>query len=151
LNILISRKRNPRTNLKDANMFWDFLSLTPESTHQVTILFSDRGIPRSYRHMNGYTSHTFKWVNAEGNYYWVKLHFKTETGIQNLTQKEADEIAGKDADHATKDLFEHIANGGEAAWKVCAQIMTPEEATKYRFDPFDITKVWPHKFDLQFK
>jgi len=140
-----TQKRNPQTNLKDANMFWDFLSLTPESTHQVTILFSDRGTPRSYRHMNGYSSHTFKWVNAEGRYVWVKLHFKTESGIQNLSREEAQRLSGVDPDHATRDLFEHVANGGEAAWRVCVQIMKPEEAPRYRFNPFDVTKIWSHK------
>ena len=126
-------------------MFWDFLSLHPESTHQVTILMSDRGTPRSYRHMNGYSSHTFKWTNAEGRFVWVKLHFKSESGIQNLTHEEAQRLCGVDADHATRDLFQHLANGGEAAWRVCVQIMKPEEAARYRFHPFDVTKVWPHK------
>jgi len=140
-----TQKRNPQTNLKDADMVWDFLSLTPESIHQVTILFSDRGIPKTYRHMDGFSSHTFKWTNAEGKGVWVKYHFKTETGIQNLTQEESNKLAGQDLDHATRDLFNHIANGGEAAWKVYVQIMSLEDATKYRFNPFDITKVWPHK------
>jgi len=95
--------------------------------------------------MDGFSSHTFKWSNAEGKPCWVKLHFKTESGIQSLTQDEAKVLHGTDADHATRDLFNHIANGGEAAWKVCAQIMPFEDALKYRFNPFDITKVWPHK------
>jgi len=140
-----TQKRNPQTNLKDPDMFWDFLSLTPESIHQLTILFSDRGIPKTYRHMNGFSSHTLKWVNAEGRAYWIKLHFKTESGIQNLTSEEAQKLHGIDGDHATRDLFNHIANGGEAAWKVCAQIMNFEDAFRYRFNPFDITKVWPQK------
>jgi len=140
-----TQKRNPQTNLKDANMFWDFLSLTPESTHQVTILFSDRGIPSTYRHMDGFSSHTFKWSNAEGKSVWVKVHLKTEAGIQNMTQEEAKVMHGTDADHATRDLFNHIANGGEASWKMSVQIMPLEDAVKYRFDPFDVTKVWPHK------
>jgi catalase len=131
--------------LKDPDMFWDFLSLTPESLHQVTILFSDRGIPKTYRHMDGFSSHTLKWVNTEGKAVWVKLHFKTEAGIENITQEDAMKLSGVDPDHATRDLFNHIALGKEAAWKVFAQIMPYEEAWKYRFNPFDITKVWSHK------
>jgi len=126
-------------------MFWDFLSLTPESTHQVTILFSDRGIPKDYRHMDGFSSHTFKWVNAEGKGVWVKYHFKTETGIQNLTAEEGAKLVSHDGDHATRDLFNHIAGGGEAAWKAFVQIMPLDDANKYRINPFDLTKVWPHK------
>jgi catalase len=139
-----TQKRNPATNLKDPDMFWDFLSLTPESIHQVTILFSDRGTPKTYRHMNGYSSHTFKWFNAKGEYFWVKYHFKTEQGIQNFTREEAEIMKGKDPDHATRDLFEAIKRGEYPTWRVEVQIMTPEEAAKYRFNPFDVTKVWPH-------
>lgn len=139
-----TQKRHPVTNLKDPDMFWDFLSLTPESIHQVTILFSDRGTPRTYRHMNGYGSHTFMWYNAQGEYWWVKLHFKTEQGIQNFTGEEADRMRGIDPDCATRDLFEAIARGEFPAWKLKVQIMTPEQARTYRFDPFDVTKVWPH-------
>lgn len=139
-----TQKRNPATNLKDPNMFWDFLSLTPESIHQVTILFSDRGTPRTYRHMNGYSSHTYMWYNAAGDYYWVQLHFKTEQGISNFTGKEAEEMRGIDPDCATRDLFEAIARGEFPSWRLEVQIMTPEQANGYRFDPFDITKVWPH-------
>jgi len=106
---------------------------------------SERGIPDGYRHMDGFGVHTFKWVNAEGKAVWVKYHFKTESGIQCLTQEEAGKLAGSDADHATRDLFNHISNGGEARWKVCVQIMPYEDAFKYRFNPFDVTKVWPHK------
>jgi catalase len=139
-----TQKRNPATNLKDPDMFWDFLSLTPESIHQVTVLFSDRGTPRNYRHMNGYSSHTYKWYNAKGEYFWVKYHFKTEQGIQNFTRQEAEVMKGKDPDHATRDLYESIKRGEYPSWRLEMQIMTPEQATKYRFDPFDITKVWPH-------
>ena len=139
-----TQKRNPATNLKDPDMFWDFLSLTPESIHQVTILFSDRGTPRSYRHMNGYSGHTFRWYNDRGEYSWVKTHFKTEQGIQNLTREEAGRLAGQDPDHATRDLYHAIERGEYPAWKVSVQIMTPEQVEKYRFDSFDITKVWPH-------
>lgn len=139
-----TQKRNPATNLKDPDMFWDFLSLTPESIHQVTILFSDRGTPRTYRHMNGYSSHTYMWYNEAGDYYWVQYHFKTEQGIQNFTGEEAEQMRGSDPDHATRDLYEAIAAGDFPSWRVEVQIMTPEEAEDYRFDPFDITKVWPH-------
>ena len=139
-----TQKRNPKTNLKDPDMFWDFLSLTPESVHQTTILFSDRGTPKTYRHMNGYSSHTYMWYNADGDYFWVKYHFKTEQGIQNLTREEADVLKGTDPDHATRDLFAAIERGEYPSWRVEVQIMTPEQAANYRFDPFDITKVWPH-------
>jgi catalase len=139
-----TQKRNPATNLKDPDMFWDFLSLTPESIHQVTILFSDRGTPRSYRHMNGYSGHTFKWYNDRGEYYWVKIHFKTDQGIQNLTREEATRLSGENPDHATQDLYQAIARGEYPSWTVSVQIMTPEQAADYRFDPFDITKVLPH-------
>lgn len=139
-----TQKRNPETNLKDANMFWDFLSLTPESIHQVTILFSDRGTPKSYRHMNGYGSHTFKWFNKKGEYFWVKYHFKTDQGIQNLTREEAERTKGTDPDHATRDLYNAIKRGDYPSWTLQVQIMKPEEADDYRFDIFDVTKVWPH-------
>ncbi|UCE36438.1 MAG: catalase [Thermoplasmata archaeon] len=139
-----TQKRNPATNCKDPNMFWDFLSLTPESIHQVTILFSDRGIPASYRHMNGYSSHTFKWYNEKGEYFWVQYHFKTDQGIKNLTRQEAEKIRAKDPDHATRDLYEAIERGDYPSWTLQMQIMPSEEAKDYRFDLFDITKVWPH-------
>ncbi len=139
-----TQKRNPGTNLKDADMFWDFLSLTPESVHQVTILFSDRGTPRTYRNMNGYSSHTFMWYNEKGEHYWVQYHFKTEQGIQNLTRDEAAKMKGEDPDHATRDLWQAIERGEHPSWRVEVQIMTPEQAGEYRFDPFDITKVWFH-------
>jgi catalase len=139
-----TQKRNPATNLKDADMFWDFLSLTPESIHQVTILFSDRGTPRTFRNMNGYSSHTYKWYNAKGEYFWVQYHFKTEQGIQNLTLAEATKMKGEDPDHATRDLFQAIERKEFPSWRLEMQIMTPEQAKEYRFDPFDITKVWFH-------
>jgi catalase len=139
-----TQKRDPATNAPNPDMFWDFLSLTPESIHQVTILFSDRGTPRSYRHMNGYSSHTYKWYNAKGDYWWVQYHFKTEQGIQNFTREEALRMAGQDPDHATRDLYEAIAKGDFPSWRVSVQIMPPEEARAYRWNIFDITKVWPH-------
>eukprot|EP01112_Ceratiomyxa_fruticulosa_P002720 TRINITY_DN128_c0_g1_i2.p1 TRINITY_DN128_c0_g1~~TRINITY_DN128_c0_g1_i2.p1 ORF type:complete len:504 (+),score=130.04 TRINITY_DN128_c0_g1_i2:155-1666(+) len=140
-----TQKRNPQTNLKDPLAFWDFFSLNPESVHQVTILFSDRGTPYGYRHMHGFSGHTFKWVNKEGVPSWVKIHFLTESNIKNLPTEEAQKLSGSDPDFATRDLFNHIEKGGIAAWKVFVQIMPFEVAATYRFDPFDITKVWPHK------
>ncbi|SES91409.1 catalase [Methanococcoides vulcani] len=139
-----TQKRNPATNCKDPNMFWDFLSLTPESIHQVTILFSDRGTPATYRNMNGYSSHTYKWYIEDGDYVWVQYHFKTDQGIKNLTREEADKLSGSDPDHATRDLYEAIERGDYPSWTLEMQIMTPEQAKEYRFDILDITKVWPH-------
>jgi catalase len=139
-----TQKRNPATNCKDPDAFWDFLSLTPESVHQVTILFSDRGTPKTYRHMNGYSSHTYKWYNAKGEYVWIQYHFKTDQGIRNLTREEAVRLAGEDPDHATRDLHNAIARGEHPSWTVNVQIMTPEQARDFPFDIFDITKVWPH-------
>jgi len=139
-----TQKRHPATNCKDPNMFWDFLSLTPESIHQVTILFSDRGTPKSFRHMNGYSSHTFKWYNGKNEYFWVQYHFKTNQSVRNLTGAEAESLSGTDPDHATRDLYESIERGEHPSWTLQMQIMTPEQAKDYRFDIFDITKVWPH-------
>jgi len=139
-----TQKRNPATNCKDPDMFWDFLSLTPESTHQVTILFSDRGTPAGYRNMNGYGSHTYKWYNARGDYFWVKYHFKTDQGIKNLTREEAEKLSGTDPDHATRDLFEAIRSNEKPSWTLEVQIMTPAQAKNYKWDIFDVTKVWPH-------
>jgi catalase len=139
-----TQKRNPATNAKDPDMFWDFLSLTPESIHQVTILFSDRGTPKTFRHMNGYAGHAFKWYTEKGDYWWVKLHFKTEQGAHNLTRDEAQAMIAADRDHATRDLFDSIKKGEFPAWTVQIQVMPPADAAKYRFDPFDVTKVLPH-------
>jgi catalase len=139
-----TQKRHPTTNCKDPDMFWDFLSLTPESIHQVTILFSGRGTPATYRHMNGYSSHTFKWYNDKGEFFWVQYHFKTDQGVKNLTREEATRISGEDPDHATRDLYDAIKRGDTPSWTLEMQIMTPEQAKNYRFDILDITKVWPH-------
>lgn len=138
-----TQKRNPATNLKDPDMFWDFLSLTPESLHQVLILFSDRGTPKSYRHMNGYTSHTYLWY-TDTDRYWIKLHFKTDQGNETLTADEAAALASSDPDQATRDLYQAIAAGDFPSWTVNVQIMNEADAAGYRYDPFDITKVWPH-------
>ena len=140
-----TQKRDPATNAPNPDMFWDFLSLTPESIHQVTILFSDRGTPRDFRHMNGYSSHTFKWYNTQGTVTWVKYHFKTLQGIQNLTREEAAHLAGTNPDHATRDLYNTIAKGEFPSWRVCVQIMPAKDAKAYRWNILDITKVWPHK------
>ena len=125
-------------------MFWDFFSLTPESIHQVTILFSDRGTPYSHRHMDGHSSHTFMWYNEKNEFVWVKYHFKTNQGIKTMTNEEAQKMAGVNPDHSTEDLFNAIKNKEYPSWDVFVQIMTPEEAKTYKFDPFDVTKVWYH-------
>ncbi len=143
--LIHSQKRNPQTNCKDPNIIWDFFSLSPESIHQVTILHSDRGTPKSYRHMNGYGSHTYKWINAKGEAFWVKYHFKTDQGIQNFTREEAIRMAGENPDYATQDLFAAIASANFPTWTLKVQIMPLEDAKTYRFNPFDLTKVWPHK------
>lgn len=140
-----TQKRDPQTHLKNHNAIWDFWSLSPESLHQVTILMSDRGIPATFRHMHGFGSHTFKWTNAAGESVWIKYHFKTEQGIKNLSAKVAEEMDGKNPDHHTEDLFNAIENGDAPAWKLCVQIMPLKDAETYRFNPFDVTKVWSQK------
>jgi len=125
-------------------MFWDFLSLTPESVHQVTILFSDRGTPRTFRNMNGYGSHTFSFINADNERFWVKFHFKTQQGIQCIPPKEASRIAGESPDYHTLQLFDAIERGEFPKWTLYVQIMPEVEAKNYRWNPFDLTKVWPH-------
>ncbi|MCB1674977.1 MAG: catalase [Halioglobus sp.] len=140
-----SQKRRADSGLRDHDMQWDFWSLSPESAHQVTWLMGDRGIPKTWRHMNGYSSHTYMWVNAKGEKFWVKYHFKTDQGIECLTQDEADTLAGIDADYHRRDLFESIKNGDFPSWTLKMQIMPFDDAKDYRFNPFDLTKVWPHK------
>jgi catalase len=140
-----TQKRHPVTHLKNPNAVWDFWSLSPESLHQVTILMSDRGIPATLRHMDGFGSHTFKWVNEDGDGVWIKYHFKTEQGIKNLSADAAAKIAGENPDYHTEDLFNAIEKGDFPAWKLYVQIMPFEDADTYRFDPFDVTKVWSHK------
>jgi catalase len=139
-----TQKRHPATNLPDPDMFWDFLSLTPESIHQVTVLFSDRGTPATYRNMNGYSSHTFKWYNDKGEYFWVQYHFKTDQGIKNLNREEAALVCGEDPNHATRDLYEAIERGEYPSWTLEMQILPPDKAKDFPWDIFDITKVWPH-------
>jgi catalase len=139
-----SQKRLPDSGLRSNEMQWDFWTLMPESAHQVTILMSDRGIPRSYRHMNGYSSHTYSWMNAAGERFWVKYHFKTVQGIENLGVQEAAAIAAEDPDHHRRDLWEAIVSGHAPEWRLEVQVMPFEDALSYRFNPFDLTKVWPH-------
>ena len=139
-----SQKRRADNNLRDHDMQWDFWTLSPESAHQVTWLMGDRGIPRTWRHMNGYSSHTYLWVNEAGARFWVKYHFHTDQGIECLTQADADAMASKDTDYHTRDLFESIERGDHPSWTMYAQIMPFEDAANYRFNPFDLTKVWPH-------
>ena len=124
---------------------WDFASLVPESIHQFTILFSNRGTPDGYRHLHGYSSHTLKLVNAEGKATWAKFHFKSNQKAKNLEAAEATRLAGTNPDYATQDLFEAIERGDYPTWTVQVQLMPYEDALKYRWNPFDVTKVWPHK------
>ncbi|NLA48924.1 MAG: catalase [Bacteroidales bacterium] len=137
-------KRDPRTNLRSANHNWDFWTLLPESLHQVTITMSDRGIPKSYRHMNGYGSHTFSLINADNERIWVKFHFKTEQGIEYLTNEEAAAIIAKDRESHQRDLYNAIERGDFPRWRMKIQLMTEEQAEKCLFNPFDLTKVWSH-------
>ncbi|XP_027693574.1 catalase [Vombatus ursinus] len=140
-----SQKRNPQTHLKDPDMVWDFWSLRPESLHQVTFLFSDRGIPDGHRHMNGYGSHTFKLVNAQGKAVYCKFHYKTDQGIKNLSVEEAARLAQEDPDYGIRDLFNAISSGNYPSWTFYIQVMTFEQAESFPFNPFDVTKVWSHK------
>lgn len=142
---LHSQKRNPQTNLKDATMFWDFISLRPESTHQVMFLFSDRGIPDGFRFMHGYGSNTFKLVNSKGEAHYCKFHMRTEQGIKNLDVKRAAELASSDPDYSVRDLFNAIARLDFPSWKMFIQIMTFKEAESVHFNPFDVTKTWSQK------
>ena len=139
-----TQKRDPETNLKSPRMMWDFWSLSPESLHQVTILFSDRGTPKGYRHMNGYGSHTFSLINDKNELFYVKYHFKTKQGIDNFTAEEANHMKSVDMDYSQSDLFSSIEKGDFPKWTVQIQIMPEAEAATYHINPFDLTKVWPH-------
>jgi len=139
-----SQKRMPDTSMRSNNAQWDFWSLSPESIHQVAFLMSDRGTPRTYRNMNGYGSHTFMWINAQGEKFWVKYHFKTEHGIENFTDAEAKSMTASDPDYHRRDLHESIEKKNFPTWRLEMQIMPFKDAEKYRFNPFDLTKVWPH-------
>jgi len=139
-----TQKRHPKTNMRSATAMWDFWSLSPESLHQVTILFSDRGLPQGYRHMNGYGSHTFSFINAANERYWVKFHFKTMDGHKHWSNEEGNAIIAVDRESAQRDLFESIERGQGPKWKFCVQVMPETDAEKTSYNPFDLTKVWPH-------
>lgn len=144
-NFIHTQKRNPQTNLRDMDMQWDFWSLCPEALHQVTILFSDRGIPATYRHLHGFGSHTYSFVNAAGERVWCKFHFKSMQGIKNMTDEESAKTIGNDRESHQRDLFNAIEKGDFPKWRVCVQIMTQAQADGFRWNPFDLTKVWPQK------
>ncbi|MCG5215193.1 catalase [Streptosporangium sp. KLBMP 9127] len=139
-----SQKRRADNHLRDNNMQWDFWTLSPESAHQVTFLMTDRGTPKTWRNMHGFGSHTFLWYNAAGEKFWVKYHFKTEQGIENFTAGDAKAMTAEDPDFHIRDLHTAIAAGDHPAWTVNVQVMPFEAAADYRFNPFDLTKVWPH-------
>ena len=140
-----SQKRLPSSGLRDATMQWDFWTASPESAHQVTYLMGDRGLPASWRHMHGFSSHTYMWVNGAGEQFWVKYHFRTNQGEQNLTNAEAATIAGQDADYHRRDLYDAIEREEFPSWTLKVQIMPFAEAKEYRFNPFDLTKTWSQK------
>lgn len=137
-------KRDPKTNMRSAKNNWDFWTSLPESLHQVTITMSDRGIPATYRHMNGYGSHTFSLINADNQRFWVKFHFKTQQGIQCLSDADATELVGRDRESHQRDLFDSIENGDFPRWDLKIQVIPEKEADNFPFNPFDLTKVWPH-------
>ena len=139
-----SQKRRADTHTRDNNMQWDFWTLSPESAHQVTILMADRGIPRTWRHMNGYSSHTYLWENRGGEKFWVKYHFHTDQGIEFYTAAEGQAMAAEDPDCHLRDLYQTISRGDLPSWTLSVQLMPLAEAADYRFNPFDLTKVWPH-------
>jgi catalase len=139
-----SQKYDPFTNQQEADNVWDFFSWSPEATHQFTWLFGDRGIPASYRHMDGFGSHTFQWVNAQGERHWVKFHFKTDQGIRCLSSEEAARVAGENPQHHQIDLLQAISRGEHPSWTLKVQVMPDADAERYRFNPFDLTKVWPY-------
>lgn len=140
-----TQKRNPQTNLKDANMFWDFISLRPETTHQMMFLFSDRGIPDGFRFMHGYGSHTFKLQNDKSESVYCKFHFRTAQGIKNLEVQRGVELSSSDPDYSIRDLFNSIGQEDYPSWNMLLQVMTFEQAAKSPFNPFDVTKVWSQK------
>ncbi len=138
-------KRDPRTNLRSALNNWDFWTSLPEALHQVTVVMSDRGIPASYRHMHGFGSHTFSFINAQNERYWVKFHLRTQQGIKNLTDEQAEAIIGKCRESHQRDLYESIEKGDFPRWTLFVQVMPELDAEKVPYHPFDLTKVWPHK------
>ncbi|WP_017556418.1 catalase [Nocardiopsis baichengensis] len=140
-----SQKRRADNQLRDNNMQWDFWTLNPESAHQVSFLMTDRGTPRTWRHMHGYGSHTFMWYNEAGERFWVKYHFRSDQGVENLTAEEAKRLEAEDPDFHRRDLWQAIERGDNPSWTVKVQVMPFEDAKDYRFNPFDLTKVWPHE------
>jgi catalase len=140
-----TQKRDPKTNLKSPTMMWDYWSLNPESLHQVMILFSDRGTPNGYRFMNGYGSHTFSMINSANEMVWVKFHFKTMQGNKTFNASHAEELKATDPDYAQRDFVKAIDKGEFPKWALKIQVMTEEDAKKFRWNPFDVTKVWSHK------
>ncbi|HST94018.1 MAG TPA: catalase [Microvirga sp.] len=139
-----TQKRHPATNLRSTTAMWDFWSLSPESLHQVTILFSDRGLPQGYRFMHGFGSHTYSFINEAGERFWVKFHFKSMQGIRTWTNREAEAVVAKDRESAQRDLYEAIERAEFPRWKFCVQIMPETDADQTSYNPFDVTKVWPH-------
>ncbi|PMD92370.1 catalase [Siphonobacter sp. BAB-5405] len=137
-------KRDPRTNMHNADSNWDFWTLLPEALHQVTIVMSDRGIPRTYRHMHGFGSHTYSFINHQNERFWVKFHFRSQQGIENLTNEQAAELIGQDRESHQRDLYDNIEQGNYPKWQFLVQIMPEAEAHTYAIHPFDLTKVWPH-------
>jgi catalase len=140
-----TQKRNPQTNLKDATMFWDYLSTHQEATHQVMQLFSDRGTPYSYRHMDGYSGHTYKFTKPDGSFVYTQVHVKTDQGNKTLTNEEATALSATNPDWHTEDLYTAIKEGNNPSWTVYVQVLTPEQAEKFRWNIFDLTKIWPHE------
>ncbi|AJE21818.1 catalase [Azotobacter chroococcum] len=138
-------KRDPRTNLRSAKNNWDFWTLLPEALHQITIVMSDRGIPASYRHMHGFGSHTYSYINAQNERYWVKFHLKCMQGIRNLSDAEAEAAIGKCRETHQRDLYEAIEGGDFPKWQFCVQVMPEQDAARVPYHPFDLTKIWPHK------
>ncbi|MET0267600.1 MAG: catalase [Duganella sp.] len=138
-------KRDPKTNLRSAENNWDFWTLLPEALHQITIVMSDRGIPKGYRHMHGFGSHTFSFISPQNERFWVKFHFVSQQGIENLSDAEAAAIVGQDRESSQRDLFDAIENKDFPRWKLAVQIMPEDEASKVPYNPFDLTKIWPHK------
>ncbi len=138
-------KRDPRTNLRSARNNWDFWTSLPEALHQITITMSERGIPATYRHMHGFGSHTYSLLNAQNERYWVKFHLKSQQGIRNLTDEEAAALIGKDRESHQRDLYESIEKGDFPKWNLKIQVMPESGASHCDFNPFDLTKVWPHK------
>ncbi|MDF1794996.1 MAG: catalase [Coxiellaceae bacterium] len=139
-----TQKRHPKTNLRSPTAMWDYWSQSPESLHQVTILFSDRGLPTSVRHVNGYGSHTFSLINKDNQRVWVKFHFKTQQGHKHWTNEEAADVVGRTRESTQEDLFDAIENGDCPKWKLYIQVMTDEQVDNFEYNPFDLTKVWPH-------